>query len=265
VGGGRNGISAERAHHLNEQRTTVGLRKILKEMILPGIILGFMGSLHCLGMCGPIAFMLPVDRKNHLRGSLQVGAYHLGRVMAYTVIGLLFGILGKGLGVFGIQQKLSVIIGLLMILSVLLPLKNSYGQRALKPVYRLISRIKSRLGKELGRQGPDTFLTIGFLNGLLPCGLVYMAVLGSFAMGNPLESSLFMTAFGLGTIPLMSSAVYFGNFAKASLRQRMKRMIPAVVIFIGILFILRGMGLGVPYLSPAPASQIGAVFLECHP
>lgn len=234
-------------------------------MILPGLLLGLMGSLHCLGMCGPIAFMLPVDRKNHLKGSMQLGAYHLGRIIAYTAIGLLFGILGKGLGVFGIQQKLSIAIGLLMILTVLLPLKLNFGHRFLQPVFRMVSGIKTRLGKELGKRGPDTFLTIGFLNGLLPCGLVYMAVLGSIALGEPVNGALFMTAFGIGTIPLMSAAVYFGNFTKSSLRQRMKRIIPAVVIFIGILFILRGLGLGIPYLSPAPEMQHGNTVLECHP
>lgn len=234
-------------------------------MILPGLLLGFMGSLHCLGMCGPIAFMLPVDRKNHLKGTIQLGAYHLGRIIAYTAIGLLFGILGKGLGLFGMQQKLSVVIGLLMILAVLLPLNHKFGHRLLQPVFRLVSGIKTRLGKELGKRGPDTFLTIGFLNGLLPCGLVYMAVLGSLALGEPMQGALFMTAFGMGTIPLMSSAVYLGNFAKTSLRQRVRRMIPAVVIFVGILFILRGLGLGVPFLSPAPEMQHGTMAVECHP
>ncbi len=234
-------------------------------MILPGLLLGFMGSLHCLGMCGPIAFMLAVDRENHLKGSIQLGAYHLGRIIAYTAIGLLFGILGKGLGVFGMQQKLSIAIGLLMILAVLLPLKLNFGNRLLQPVFRMVSGIKSRLGKELGKRGPDTFLTIGFLNGLLPCGLVYMAVLGSIALGDPINGALFMTVFGIGTIPLMSSAAYLGNFTKASLRKRIKRLIPAVVIFIGILFILRGLGLGVPYLSPAPEIHHGGTELECHP
>jgi len=234
-------------------------------MILTAFFLGLLGSLHCLGMCGPIAFMLPVDRKNHLKGMVQVGAYHLGRVMAYMAVGLLFGLLGRGLYLFGFQQKLSIGIGIIMILSVIAPIKSSHGKRLLKPITRIISGIKGKLARELSKKSPDTYLSIGFLNGLLPCGLVYMAVLGSIGLGDPAQGSLFMAAFGLGTLPLMSAAVYFGNFAKAGLRQYFRQLIPVVIIFVGILFILRGLGLGVPYISPAPIRQFQGATLECHP
>jgi len=234
-------------------------------MIFPAFLLGLMGSLHCLGMCGPIAFMLPVDRKNHLKGGAQVSAYHLGRILAYTAVGMLFGLLGSGLYLFGFQQKLSIGIGLLMILSVLFPKRISIGQRLMKPISRGISGIKARLSKELSRKSPDAFLSIGFLNGLLPCGLVYMAALGSIALGNPARGSLFMAAFGLGTLPLMTAGVYLGNFAKSGLRQHIRRLIPAIVILVGILFIIRGLGLGIPYLSPAVMPNLLGATLDCQP
>lgn len=232
-------------------------------MFATAILLGFMGSLHCLGMCGPIAFMLPVNRSNRLKGALQIGVYHLGRLLAYSTIGLLFGTLGKGLTLFGMQQKLSVGIGILMVLSVILPLKRAPGQRLLKPFYRLVSVVKGRLAKELARHSTDTFLTIGFLNGFLPCGLVYMAVLGALAMGNAFEGSLFMALFGLGTVPLMTSAVYLGNFAKSSVKVRIRQLVPVLLVLIGILFILRGLGLAIPFLSPAPLQNLEASSLEC--
>ncbi|RKN79368.1 sulfite exporter TauE/SafE family protein [Ulvibacterium marinum] len=233
-------------------------------MLISAIILGLMGSLHCIGMCGPIAFMLPVDRSNNLKKLLQVSIYHFGRLLSYALIGLVFGLLGKGLYIFGMQQKLSIGVGLLMILLVLIPAKalNSYSLS--KPVYGVISKVKNRLGQELKKKTPDTFLTIGFLNGFLPCGLVYMALFGAIAMGSAWEGSLYMMLFGLGTVPLMTSAIYFSGFLKGTLRHRVQKLIPAFVVVIGLFFILRGMGLGIPYISPEPVQDVVTAEIECH-
>ncbi|MFS4447898.1 sulfite exporter TauE/SafE family protein [Maribacter sp. 2307UL18-2] len=233
-------------------------------MLVSAIILGLMGSLHCVGMCGPIAFMLPVDRTNGYRKFGQVLIYHLGRLTAYSLIGLVFGLLGKGLYVFGIQQKLSIIIGIVMIVLVLIPYKSMKRFSLAKPVYRLISKIKSRLGQELKKKSPDTFITIGFLNGFLPCGLVYMALFGAIAMGDALKGSLYMVLFGLGTVPLMTAAIYFSGLLKGAVRQNVQRLIPVFIVLIGALFILRGLGLGIPYLSPAPVLDMVSSTVECH-
>ena len=94
-------------------------------------------------------------------------------------------------------------------------------------------------------------VTIGYLNGLLPCGLVYMAIFGALATGNAWEGSLYMALFGLGTVPLMTTAIYLGNFLTKTIKQRVLKLIPAFVVVIGLLFIIRGLGLGIPYLSPS--------------
>ena len=233
-------------------------------MLFSAIILGLMGSLHCVGMCGPIAFMLPVDRSNNYKKIVQIFIYHFGRLMAYGLIGLVFGMLGKGLYVFGMQQKLSIGIGIIMILAVLIPYKTINQYNGSKPIYKIISKFKNRLGKELKKKSPDTFLTIGFLNGFLPCGLVYMALFGAIAMGNAAQGSLYMILFGLGTIPLMTSAIYFTGFLKGSMRRQIQRFIPVFVVVIGVLFIIRGMGLGIPYLSPEPILDVVSTEIECH-
>ncbi|MGB5665839.1 MAG: sulfite exporter TauE/SafE family protein [Maribacter sp.] len=234
-------------------------------MLLSAIVLGLMGSLHCVGMCGPIAFMLPVDRSNNFKKIFQIFMYHFGRLLAYGSIGLIFGLLGKGLYVFGMQQKLSIIIGVLMIVIVLIPHKLFSKYNFSKPVFEIISKLKSRLGQELKKKSPDTFLTIGFLNGFLPCGLVYMALFGAIAMGNPMEGSLYMILFGLGTIPLMTTAIYMSGFLKSSAKKRIQQLIPVFVVVIGVLFILRGMGLGIPYISPKPMTEMATSTMECHP
>ncbi len=234
-------------------------------MVFSALILGFLGSLHCLGMCGPIAFMLPLDRNDHWNKGLQLSIYHLGRLLSYTLLGLSFGFVGKGLQLFGVQQKLSIGIGILMILLVLVPSKYSAKISLTKPIYILMGKVKSKLGKALKKRTPDTFLTIGFLNGFLPCGLVYVALFGAIAMGSPLQGSFYMFLFGVGTIPLMTSVVYASGFFGQRIKAQIRRLVPVFVVIIGVLFIVRGMGLGIPYVSPkAVTPKMVSADVECH-
>jgi sulfite exporter TauE/SafE len=215
-------------------------------------------------MCGPIAFMLPLDRSNRLKMFSQVFVYHFGRIAAYALMGLAFGFFGKGLYVFGVQQNLSILIGILMILTMVIPQKIFNKYRLTQPIYKAISKIKGGLGKALQKKTTDTFLTIGFLNGFLPCGLVYMALFAAIAMASPLEGSLYMVLFGVGTIPLMTSAAFLGGVLKNPVRKRIRQLIPIFVVLVGILFILRGLGLGIPYVSPAPVGEVVTAEIECY-
>ena len=153
-----------------------------------------------------------------------------------------------------------------MIVSILLPVKIFNRYNFSRPIYKAVGKIKSAMGTELKKKNPGTFFTIGYLNGLLPCGLVYMAVFGALATGGPLQGSLYMAVFGLGTIPLMTTAIYLGNFLKGNIKQRIVKAIPVVVVVIGMLFILRGLGLGIPYISPSEMVTIEPVAANhnCH-
>ncbi|AOW16586.1 hypothetical protein LPB03_03480 [Polaribacter vadi] len=232
-------------------------------MLLSAIIFGLLGSFHCIGMCGPIAFMLPIDRANKTKGFFQILSYHLGRLFTYSLIGLLFGFLGRGFYFFGFQQQLSIIVGVLMIITIVFP-KILQKLSLSKKISTLVLKIKNSLGKELKKKGNDTFFTIGFLNGFLPCGLVYMAVFGALATSNAFTGSLYMFLFGLGTIPLMTAFVYLGNFTKGNFRKNIQKAIPIMVVFIGVLFIVRGLGLGIPYISPVPVLDMVTNNAVCH-
>ncbi|UJH68483.1 sulfite exporter TauE/SafE family protein [Allomuricauda sp. SCSIO 65647] len=234
-------------------------------MMLSAAILGLLGSLHCLGMCGPIAFMLPLDRGNEVKKAVQLSMYHFGRILAYALMGFAFGLVGKGLYLFGVQQKLSILIGAIMILLVLVPGRYFKKYSLAKPIYTFLGSVKSKLGQALKKRTPDTFLTIGFLNGFLPCGLVYMALLGAIALGDAIQGVGYMALFGLGTIPLMTTAVYVGGWLKAPMKAKIQKLIPVFVILIGTLFILRGLGLGIPYVSPKPVhTHMVSAEMECH-
>jgi len=133
-------------------------------------------------------------------------------------------------------------------------------------MYKWVGKVKSALGAELKRKSMDSFFTIGFLNGFLPCGLVYMAVFGSVAAGSAWKGSLYMVFFGLGTIPLMTTATYLGNFLNATLKKRILKAIPIVVVIVGVLFVLRGLGLGIPYVSPTEMVAVEKITTNqsCH-
>ena len=233
-------------------------------MLLSAIIFGLLGSFHCLGMCGPIAFMLPVDREKPIKRFLHILSYHLGRIFTYAIIGILFGILGKGFYLFGFQQQLSIIAGLTMILIVVFPKITKHNWLSKKMSF-VILKVKSALGKELQKKKNDTFFVLGFLNGFLPCGLVYMAVLGALATPTITQASFYMILFGIGTIPLMTAFVYLGNFTKGNFRSYIQKAIPILVVCIGVLFVLRGLGLGIPFISPNLEMNVtSAVVTGCH-
>lgn len=235
-------------------------------MLWSALIFGLLGSFHCVGMCGPIAFMLPVDRKSPVKRAFQLMSYHAGRILTYSVLGLVFGIVGKSFNLFGIQQQLSIIIGVLMIVVILIPTKIFNKYNFSRPLYKAVGKVKSSMGTALKKKDPGTFFTIGYLNGLLPCGLVYMAIFGALASGGAWEGGLYMAVFGLGTIPLMTTAIYLGNFLKGKAKQRIVKMIPVFVVIVGVLFIVRGLGLGIPYVSPSKMVSIEKVAAQhsCH-
>ncbi|OSY87988.1 membrane protein [Tenacibaculum holothuriorum] len=232
-------------------------------MLFSALIFGLLGSFHCVGMCGPIAFMLPVNRHNKVQQFFQITSYHFGRLFTYATIGLLFGLLGKGFNFFGFQQQISIFVGVLMIVSIVIP-QLFAKLKVTNSLSKLVIKVKSSLGKELQRKDNNTFFTLGFLNGLLPCGLVYMAVFGAITSTNISSAILYMVLFGLGTIPLMTSVVYVGNFTNGLLRNKIQKAIPYVVVFIGVLFILRGLGLDIPYISPMPITDTVGEVNSCH-
>jgi uncharacterized protein len=233
-------------------------------MLYTSFFLGLISSLHCVGMCGPIAMMLPVDHANPAKKATQIITYQLGRLLAYGSLGLLFGLLGKGFFIAGFQQKLSVFIGILMIIAVVLPERVFANYNFSKPVFRMISKLKQTLGSHFKKKSYSSLFTIGFLNGLLPCGMVYVALFGAVAMQSAMLGVSYMLLFGLGTVPLMSLVVYMKSFLSLSARNKIQKAVPFVAVIIGVLFIMRGLGLGIPYVSPTTLSLFVQQTPNCH-
>ena len=153
-------------------------------MLYSALIFGFISSLHCVGMCGPIAMMLPIDQNNSFKKWSQIATYQLGRVVAYASLGLLCGVLGSGFFFAGFQQQLSILVGVLMILIAIIPEKKLAQYNFSKPIYKLISTVKTQLGLQFKNKSYKSLFLIGLFNGYLPCGMVYVALFGAMAMNH---------------------------------------------------------------------------------
>jgi hypothetical protein len=226
-----------------------------------GIGLGFVSSFHCVGMCGPIALALPVHHFSGPKRLLAVLLYNLGRTVTYALLGLLFGIAGRQLYIGGLQQWFSIVAGVAMLLFLVAALLQKRV-----PHLSFGSKWQMRVQQVMGRylQYPKLYGTfvIGLANGLLPCGMVYFAIAGALATGNMQGGIWFMAGFGTGTLPLMMLFAYFGMIMSLAARNTMRKAVPYAIGLMGILLVLRGMNLGIPYVSPqmnAPAQTI-----SCH-
>lgn len=219
------------------------------DLITP-ITIGLIGSFHCIGMCGPIAVALPLKEHNW---AAKIGGgllYNFGRTITYAIMGLLFGLLGQGIHMVGFQQWASIILGIALIISVLFPYFFNKKLSFTNLVSGYSGRLVNNLRKFFNKRSYTSLSIIGLLNGLLPCGLVYVAIAGAISTGSVTHGALFMALFGLGTIPMMLVVSLTGHAISSGLRSKMRRVVPYFVFILGILFILRGMSLGIPYISP---------------
>lgn len=216
--------------------------------MVAALLLGFLGSFHCIGMCGPIAIALPQhEGRNNLK-IISALLYNLGRVITYAVIGLLFGTLGKGLFLGGFQQIVSIATGVIIIMVVAFPfiVPSKFKQISVLK----IPMMRNAFSKAFQMKSLSAYLFLGLINGLLPCGFVYLALSGAMLTGNAIDGSLFMFFFGIGTIPAMFSLTMAGSFVNLNFRNKIKKAIPIFSIVVGMILILRGMNLGIPYISP---------------
>ena len=224
--------------------------------------MGAMGSLHCIGMCGPLALSLPVTRLTSSGKMFATLLYNLGRTTTYAVLGALFGLLGLTFGLVGLQQSLSIAIGVVILVVLLWP-KNKLILNSNSKMQLFFTRVRNKLGQLLKNEKYQSVFLIGVLNGLLPCGLLYMALAAGVATASISKSVLFMIFFGLGTLPLMWTFSFFGSFINFRSRQQLRKLIPVMFFCMACLLILRGLGLGIPFVSPAihndKAAAIGCV------
>jgi sulfite exporter TauE/SafE len=233
------------------------------QLFIPGFIMGLAGSLHCVGMCGPIAMALPLQEKTTWGKLLGSFLYNSGRVTTYAGFGLVFGFIGRSFAWFGWQQKISISLGIIILLFLVIP--KLFPDKSLHPgIQKIMSGLRQKLSQYLFKGNPASLYATGLLNGLLPCGLVYMALAGATVAGEALKGSLFMMFFGLGTMPAMFFTAILGSWIKQPVRARIRKWYPAMMVLMATLLILRGLNLGIPLVSPK-LNVSNSSMVECHP
>lgn len=231
-------------------------------LIIAALSLGGISSLHCIGMCGPLAMAMPGQHTARLHRNIAILLYHSGRIITYMIIGAIFGFFGRQFYLAGMQQGFSIALGVLMVGYFFYRL---FFQKWRSSAFMLRTSGKLQLAMSyiLKRQSYISPLFLGMLNGLLPCGMVYLAVAGALSTGNITDSILFMGFFGTGTLPAMLLLSMFGSLAGIGLRNVFRNLSPYVMLVMGLLLILRGLSLGIPFVSPVLESAREASII-CH-
>ena len=236
-------------------------------LLLSAFILGLVGNFHCLGMCGPIALAIPLKDNSTSTRLLSILIYNAGRIFTYTLLGALIGFIGKGVFLMGFQQKLSIILGAAIIIYAVFIIVKRKSSLLNKLLATKFYRLKNAMGSFLRKKTYDANLLLGLLNGLLPCGMIYIALAGALASESVFSSAAFMLFFGLGTLPVMMILPWVATYISSNVRIRLNKVIPYTLLVFGLLLILRGSNLGIPYLSPQVATEQPALIgadIYCH-
>ena len=235
---------------------------MLWQLYIPGLLLGIASSFHCIGMCGPIALLLPVQNLTPAKRFSATLLYNCGRVFTYVAIGCFLGIVGRRVYIAGFQQAFSIALGciVLVLLFGLLFNRQLFHRQPSGAFFRGVQQL---IAKQLRSQHRFALFLTGVGNGLLPCGMVYFALAGALATGSIVNSAVFMAGFGTGTIPLMMLVSHFGKLISMQARNKIKMITPYFVAMMAVVLILRGLNLDIPYISPF-FSRIGGTAVSCH-
>ena len=230
-------------------------------LLITAFIMGGIGSLHCVGMCGPLMLALPVRHLGRVQQFAAILLYNSGRIFTYSIIGLLVGLLGRRIFIAGLQQWVSIMAGIFMLV---LAIAYFLGKRFSWPRWKIHihARLVDAMSLLLQSKKLTGYFFLGAANGLLPCGMVYVAIAAALMTAGYEQSILFMLLFGLGTLPAMLAFGFFGLRIKVSVRSSMKKLVPFFVIGVAVLLILRGMNLGIPFISPLVADL--PIGIPCH-
>ncbi len=222
----------------------------METIFIPAFILGVISNLHCLGMCGPIALAIPLNRSSKSTMLFGILQYHIGRVLVYGILGYSVGYIGMGIKLFGILQAISIIAGIGIIIYAWRKKLFKTSSSSSYINQKITSSFSKNMGKIMRSESPLKLFLLGALNGLLPCGMVYTALITAVVLGTPLLSATSMLAFGLGTLPGLVAFSLFAQQLGNPIRSKINRYLPYLITVVGLLIVLRGMNLNIPYISP---------------
>ncbi|MBE2255987.1 MAG: sulfite exporter TauE/SafE family protein [Ignavibacteria bacterium] len=230
------------------------------EIILIGFLTGLAGSLHCVGMCGPLAIAVPAVNNNLF---LSKFFYNSGRVFTYTLMGLCAGLIGERIYLDKFQSYFSIISGIILLAGLVLYL-NQKRLLQIKFLSEFLGFLKNEIAIFFKIKTYKSVLITGILNGLLPCGMIYIALSGAVITGNSISGMFYMMFFGLGTFPLMMGISVYGVKIKNFIGRKINYISPALITIVAILLLLRGLNLGIPVISPEVKKNNNTEILICE-
>ena len=235
--------------------------------IWSAFIFGILGSFHCVGMCGPIVLALPTASSSRFKFFLSRLVYNLGRVVTYSIMGLIIGAIGQQFSLAGYQNVLSISMGIVILIMVLIPTGFFNKLFPFRIFTKVSNKLKSYWGILFKNSSTASMFLIGVLNGFLPCGFVYIALAGAASTGSMISGSLYMALFGLGTLPILLVLSFATGLITGKVKKTFTKVIPIGGVILALLIILRGMSLGIPYISPKIViNQAGQQTVDCcHP
>ncbi|GGE17528.1 MULTISPECIES: sulfite exporter TauE/SafE family protein [Sphingobacterium] len=210
--------------------------------------MGLLGSIHCAVMCGPLLLAVQAGQSISWKTTFNKLLYQLGRILTYGFLGLLLGLLGNAATIQGWQQGFSLVTGIILFSIGLFYMFGKSSGKLVALQTKAIQPFARFMGQWLYRPGGS--FVAGILNGILPCGMVYMALASAVNANSLSNSFLFMLLFGLGTLPLLLVFSFAGNFPKRIFKKGFSTVLPILFLIMGAWFILRGANLDIPYLSP---------------
>jgi len=229
-------------------------------ILATALLLGLAGSLHCVGMCGPLLLALPLDASGKRQVLASMLVYHTGRILTYALLGVFFGMVGKAFALAGFQKMLAISAGVFMLAMAFMAWRFERLVTALPGFAAFTQGVKSSIGRLLRHNPKGSTFSIGLLNGLLPCGMVYAALAGAIATTGGIEGGLFMAIFGLGTLPLLLLVTLVGGPFGTNLRQKIRLAQPILMGIVGLLLLQRGLHLDLSLFE----SAVPKAGVDCH-
>jgi sulfite exporter TauE/SafE len=201
------------------------------------LLMGFAGSLHCAGMCSPLA-MAVTSQKPFLLTKIT---YNTGRILTYGILGAIAASFGSLFMITPWQGIISFAIGALFLLMGIGAISGVHIPLITIALNRFTSRLKNLFNFWLKKKNSFAVLIMGMLNGLLPCGLTYLAMTYCFIMPSMMEGFWFMILFGAGTWPVMIGFTWLLSIGFGKIKVNYQRITTVVFIMIGAWLVARVM------------------------
>lgn len=213
-----------------------------------GLTIGFLGSWHCLGMCGPLAMALPYRDSGMWARGIKSLLYSSGRTISYVALGLVFGLISEHFLIVEWQRTLSIVLGVIVLFFLFFPYFYHKFTLSVDNTF-FVARVKRGVVQQFKRRGLLSFLVAGMLNGWIPCAMVYMAAVIALGSNSTLDAVYIMLGFGMGTWPAMIFLSLLRSLVRVPQFSFKVLSAPLMVVF-GVLMIWRGIVAEMPNIEP---------------